>query len=404
MAFSEALTQNSDVQPGTMKKIHVVGGARPNFMKIAPLVRALQAHGGLAFKIIHTGQHYDWEMSDVFFQELGIPSPDFHLEAGSGSHAQQTARVMVAFEEVCLRERPDAVVVVGDVNSTLACSIVAKKLHIAVAHVEAGLRSGDLRMPEEINRIVTDAITDWCFVTEPSGVANLLREGKPRDRVFHVGNIMIDTLFHQRDRLLHMDPTTLASTVLKQRSSRYGVVTLHRPSNVDNAATLTGIAAALSRISERIPLVFPVHPRTRENLKRFGIALTGGVFLTNPLSYMEFLNLWTDAKLILTDSGGLQEESTALGVPCLTIRDNTERPVTVEEGTNVLVGTRPSRIVEEANRILSAHGRPFRRPALWDGQSAVRIVDILAALISESAERIHRNTPVQFTSGMCNFA
>lgn len=365
-----------------MKTIHLVAGARPNFMKIAPLVRALKAHGGLAFKIVHTGQHYDRDMSDVFFEELRIPEPDFHLEAGSGSHAQQTARIMVAFEEVCRREHPDGVVVVGDVNSTLACSIVAKKLHIPVAHVEAGLRSGDLRMPEEINRLVTDAITDWFFVTEPSGMTNLLREGKSRDRVFHVGNVMIDNLIYQRDRLSDVDMTGFASAAMKRRNGHYGVVTLHRPSNVDDAATLRGIAAALSRISERLPLIFPVHPRTRENLDRFGIRLEESVSLTKPLSYVDFLNLWKDAKVILTDSGGLQEESTALGVPCLTLRENTERPITVDEGTNVLVGTNPARMIEEADRILACQGRTVRRPALWDGKSAARIVDILFRVLS----------------------
>lgn len=365
-----------------MKTIYLVGGARPNFMKIAPLVRALKTHGGLAFKIVHTGQHYDRDMNDVFFEELRIPAPDFHLEAGSGSHAQQTAKIMVAFEEVCRRERPDCVVVVGDVNSTLACSIVAKKLHIPVAHVEAGLRSGDLRMPEEINRLATDAITDWFFVTEPSGVENLLREGKARDQVFHVGNVMIDNLIYQRDQIPAADKTGFQSAALKQRNGSYGVVTLHRPSNVDDPAVLTRIATGLSHIAEKLPLMFPVHPRTRQNLERFGIELGERVYLTKPLSYVDFLNLWMDATLLLTDSGGLQEESTALGVPCLTIRENTERPITVEEGTNVLVGTDPARMVQEADKILSCRGPQVQRPALWDGKSAGRIVDILARVLN----------------------
>lgn len=364
-----------------MKTIYLVAGARPNFMKIAPIVRALKQHGGMRYKIIHTGQHYDRDMSDVFFEELGIPAPDFHLEAGSGSHAQQTAKIMVAFEEVCQGECPDCVLVVGDVNSTLACSIVAKKLHIPVAHVEAGLRSGDLRMPEEINRLVTDAITDWFFVTEPSGVVNLLREGKRHDQVFHVGHVMIDNLFYQCDRLSGVDLSGFESDALKRRNGSYGIVTLHRPSNVDDSAILKGIATALSQIAEKLPLIFPVHPRTRENLERFGIALGAKVYLTKPLSYMEFLNLWKDAKLILTDSGGLQEESTALGVPCLTIRENTERPITVDEGTNVLVGTDPARMIEEADKILGGGGKQGRRPALWDGNSAGRIVDLLARVL-----------------------
>lgn len=362
--------------------IYLVGGARPNFMKIAPLARALKAHGGLSFKIVHTGQHYDRNMSHVFFEELGIPEPDFHLDAANGSHAQQTAKIMVAFEELCRRGQPHCVVVVGDVNSTLACSIAAKKMHIPVAHVEAGLRSGDPRMPEEINRLVTDAITDWFFVTEPSGVENLLREGKARDRVFHVGNVMIDNLIYQRDQIAAADTRGFQSEALKQRHKSYGVVTLHRPSNVDDPAILKRIAAALLQVAEQLPLMFPVHPRTRENLERFEIDLGGRISLTTPLSYMDFLNLWKDARLILTDSGGLQEETTALGIPCLTIRENTERPITVTHGTNVLVGTDPPRIVEEAHRILGCRARQAERPALWDGHSASRIIDILARVLN----------------------
>ncbi|MGD9942301.1 MAG: non-hydrolyzing UDP-N-acetylglucosamine 2-epimerase [Burkholderiaceae bacterium] len=370
------------------KTLHLVAGARPNFMKIAPIVRALQARAdAFDFRIVHTGQHYDREMSDVFFEELGIPRPDFHLDAGGGSHAQQTARIMVAYEEICLRQRPDAVLVVGDVNSTLACSIVAKKLHVPVAHVEAGLRSGDLRMPEEINRLVTDAITDWFFVTEPSGVQNLLREGKREEQIFFVGHVMVDNLFHQRDRLAQADLKTFVSTELKQRLPRYGVVTLHRPSNVDDRASLAGIAGALRRISEELPLVFPVHPRTRGNLEKFGIDPGPRVTLTGPLSYMDFLALWKDAALILTDSGGLQEETTALGVPCLTLRENTERPVTVEEGTNVLVGCDPDRIVAAARQALSGGAKAGRRPQLWDGRAAERIAEVLARQLRSDRQR-----------------
>jgi UDP-N-acetylglucosamine 2-epimerase (non-hydrolysing) len=361
--------------------MYLPAGARPNFMKVAPLARALRMHGGLSFKIVHTGQHYDREMSDVFFEELGIPAPDVHLDAGNGSHAQQTARIMIAFEEVCRRDTPDCVVVVGDVNSTLACTIVAKKMHIPVAHVEAGLRSGDMWMPEEVNRVVTDAIADWYFVTEPSGVENLLREGKPPERIFHVGNVMIDNLMYQRDRLCHADTGSFTSTALKQKNTTYGVVTLHRPSNVDDPEPLKRIATGLHLISERLPLIFPVHPRTRASLDRFGIQLSERVSLTKPLSYMDFLNLWKDARLVLTDSGGLQEECTALGVPCLTVRENTERPITVMQGSNVLVGTDPGRITAAAERILSSQSGPVRRPALWDGNSAGRIVDILTGVL-----------------------
>ncbi|MBX3684605.1 MAG: UDP-N-acetylglucosamine 2-epimerase (non-hydrolyzing) [Rhodocyclaceae bacterium] len=365
----------------TQKMIHLVAGARPNFMKIAPIVRALQAHGGMAFKIIHTGQHYDREMNEVFFEELGIPQPDVFMGAGGGTHAQQTAKIMVAFEELCQAERPDCVLVVGDVNSTLACSIVAKKLCIPVAHVEAGLRSGDLAMPEEINRLVTDAITDWFFVTEPSGRDNLLNEGKPASAVHYVGHVMVDNLLFQAEKLTAVDTSGFETAAFKAANPRYGVVTLHRPSNVDDARTMTRIAGALKAISSELPLIFPVHPRTRGNLEKFGIDLGPKVTLVGPRAYMEFLNLWKDAAVVLTDSGGLQEETTALGVPCITIRENTERPVTVDEGTNVLVGTDATRIVEEVGRVLAGHGKQGRRPELWDGLAAERIVGVLAAAI-----------------------
>ena len=365
-----------------MKSLYLVAGARPNFMKIAPIVRALRTHGGLGFKIVHTGQHYDTEMNDVFFEELGIPKPDVFMGAGGGTHAQQTAKIMLGFEDLCLSERPDLVLVVGDVNSTLACSIVAKKLDIPVAHVEAGLRSGDRSMPEEINRLVTDSIADLFFVTEPSGVEHLLREGKAEDSIHHVGHVMVDNLLYQRDKLATMDGSAFGSAALKARLGRYGVVTLHRPSNVDTKEALENVALALREISRRIPLVFPVHPRTRANLEKFGVSLGEGVALTRPLSYMEFLNLWKDALMVLTDSGGLQEETTALGVPCITIRENTERPVTVEEGTNVLAGTNPSHIADEAEKIIRGEGKQGRRPDLWDGNAARRIVAILASVLA----------------------
>ncbi len=362
------------------KKLFIVAGARPNFMKIAPLMRELR-RGVYPFaaKLVHTGQHYDKEMSDVFFEELEIPKPDYHLEVGSGSHAEQTARIMVRFEEICLKDRPDIVVVVGDVNSTLACSIVAKKLHIKVAHVEAGLRSGDMAMPEEINRMVTDAITDWFFVTEKSGLDHLLAEGKPRDSIHFVGHVMIDNLFHQVEKIERMSPDVFSTAALKQRFPEYGVVTLHRPSNVDDPQVFGGIMGALSVVAEQLPLIFPVHPRTRGNLEKFGIAVPERIVLTQPLAYMDFLNLFKDARLAMTDSGGLQEETTALGVPCLTLRENTERPVTVTEGTNSVVGVDPARIVAEAQTILAGRGKQGRRPELWDGQAAGRILKVLAA-------------------------
>jgi UDP-N-acetylglucosamine 2-epimerase (non-hydrolysing) len=362
--------------------IYLVAGARPNFMKIAPIVRALQAQQTLSFKIIHTGQHYDRDMNDVFFEELGIPQPDLFMAAGGGSHAQQTAKIMIGFEELCIAERPAAVLVVGDVNSTLACSIVAKKLNIPVAHVEAGLRSGDMSMPEEINRLVTDSISDWFFVTEPSAVEHLKREGKPDAAIHYVGHVMVDNVLFQADKLTRADTSGFETAAFKaarcEQGGRYGVVTLHRPSNVDNAANFTRIAAALKDIAADLPLIFPVHPRTRANMEKFGIDLGPNITLAGPQAYMAFLNLWKDAAVVLTDSGGLQEETTALGVPCITIRENTERPVTVDEGSNVLVGTDPVRITSEARKVLRGEGKQGRRPHLWDGKAAERIVEILA--------------------------
>lgn len=372
-----------------LKTLFLVAGARPNFMKIAPIVRALQAHAGLTFKIIHTGQHYDREMNDVFFEELGIPEPDVCLAAGGGSHAQQTAKIMVAFEELCQAERPDAVLVVGDVNSTLACSIVAKKLHIRVAHVEAGLRSGDMSMPEEINRLVTDSISDWFFVTEQSGVTHLQHEGKPPSSIYFVGHVMVDNVLYQAEKLAHIDTSNFETAPFKamhmNNGGRYGVVTLHRPSNVDDAQTMTRVCHALKKIAIDLPLIFPVHPRTRGNLEKFGIDLDPNITLVGPQPYMAFLNLWKDAAVVLTDSGGLQEETTALGVPCITIRENTERPVTVEQGTNILAGTDPLRIIAEVRKVLRGEGKQGRMPHLWDGHAAQRIVDVLAEKLQKIA-------------------
>lgn len=370
------------------KTIALVAGARPNFMKIAPIIRALGRQGeGLAYRLVHTGQHYDREMNGVFFEELGIPAPHVCFESGSGSHARQTGRIMLAFERYLAASPAALVLVVGDVNSTLACAIVAKKQGVPVAHVEAGLRSGDMAMPEEVNRIVTDSISDLFFATEPAGVAHLRREGKPRERIFHVGHVMVDNLVYQRDQLVQA--AAFPTCALKTQYPRYGVVTLHRPSNVDDAAALRRIAFALRDISQRLPLVFPVHPRTRVNLQKFGIDLGPRVVRTPPLSYMEFLNLWKDAAAVLTDSGGLQEETTALGVPCITLRDNTERPITVTEGTNVLAGSDPARIEQAVAKVLGGEHKAGRRPALWDGRAAERIVEILQAeLVPTSRKRI----------------
>ncbi len=361
-----------------IKTVYLVAGARPNFMKLAPMVRALESRRDeLAYRVVHTGQHFSREMSGAFFAELGIPEPHYHLGAGGGTHAEQTAKVMLGFEGLCTLARPDNVVVLGDVNSTLACSIVAKKFGIHLAHVEAGLRSGDMAMPEEINRRVTDAIADLFFVTEPSGEHNLLREGKAREAVHHVGHVMVDNLLYQL-ALLENAPLKEGVTLpIKASYSHYGVVTLHRPSNVDDALALARIAHALRRVSHDLPLVFPVHPRTRGNLEKFAIDLGPNVTLVPPLSYMEFLNLWKDAVVVLTDSGGLQEETTALGVSCVTLRENTERPITVSEGTNVLVGRDAALIQAAVSQAMRGEGKRGRRPHLWDGKAAERTVEIL---------------------------
>lgn len=372
-----------------MALIYLVAGARPNFMKVAPIIRAIRKRADLRFRLVHTGQHYDYDMSGVFFEQLGIPQPDVVLACGGGSHAQQTASAMVGFEALCEEERPDAVVVVGDVNSTLACTLAAKKLGIPVAHVEAGLRSGDMIMPEEINRVVTDSIADWLFVTEPSGIANLEREGRRADSMYFVGHVMIDNLFYQAARL------TQASAALRSadRGKRYGVVTLHRPSNVDEPGTLLRIVGALKEIAQELPLVFPAHPRTMKNLRCFGIDAGPRIALIGPQAYMPFLALWKDAVLVLTDSGGLQEETTALSVPCVTIRDSTERPVTVEVGSNVLAGTDPKKIVHEARQILRGQGKPAGRPPLWDGRAAERIVAILGQELAARGKRALPKAP-----------
>ncbi len=349
-------------------------------MKIAPIARALDAYGTLRYQIVHTGQHYDREMNGVFFEELGIPEPAVFMAAGGGSHSEQTGKIMLAFDKYCQTQRPDAVVVVGDVNSTLACTIAAKKLGIPVGHVEAGLRSGDMTMPEEINRLATDSISDWFFATEPSAVRNLKREGKPDAAVHHVGHVMIDNLLYQLKKL---EKTSVSGPGdLKKRATanggRYAVATLHRPGNVDNAVTLAQIGEALREIAIEVPIIFPVHPRTRDSMTAAGIDLGPNVALVGPQPYMSFLELWKDAAVVLTDSGGLQDETTALDVPCITLRENTERPVTVEEGSNVLAGTDPDRIVEEARRVLRGEAKRGTRPALWDGKAAERIVEILA--------------------------
>lgn len=363
-------------------KIFLVAGARPNFMKIAPIVRALQKLNGrpgesIDWKIIHTGQHYDYEMSDAFFEDLGIPKPDYHLDVGSGTHAEQTAKIMVEFEKVCDKERPDVVVVVGDVNSTLACSIVAKKMGVKVAHVEAGLRSRDMTMPEEINRMVTDSISDFFFATEKSAVDNLFNEGKTKEQIFFVGHVMVDNLLHQVKALDTIDAEALPVQHLKNTLPRYIFLTLHRPSNVDDKEIFRGIVEALNEIAVEIPVVFPVHPRTRKMMAKHGIGFNNSVYLFPPLGFKESLFLWKDAVLVMTDSGGLQEETTALGIPCLTIRENTERPITVELGTNTLAGNKKEGILNAYEQIMKNGKKKASIPPKWDGHAAERIVEIL---------------------------
>ena len=358
-------------------KVFLVAGARPNFMKIAPLYRQARNYSQIECRIVHTGQHYDYEMSQAFFEDLELPRPHHFLDAGPGSHAEQTARIMTAFEKVCLDDRPDMVMVVGDVNSTLACSIVAKKMLIEVSHVEAGLRSYDLTMPEEINRMVTDSISDHFFVTEQSGVDNLLREGKPRERVHFVGHVMIDNLLHQSRRLDRDVSIGQEVRKLKERLGDYGFMTLHRPSNVDQKANLEEIFKAIEEIASELPLIFPVHPRTRKMLAIHGLDLPRNVTALEPLGFLDALYLWRDAKVVLTDSGGLQEETTALGVPCITIRENTERPITVELGTNILAGCSRDGILH-AYREQMAGTKRGKIPPKWDGKASERIWKILS--------------------------
>jgi UDP-N-acetylglucosamine 2-epimerase (non-hydrolysing) len=357
-----------------MKTIVHVVGARPNYMKVAPVMRALRGARDVRQVLINTGQHYDEMMAGSFQKELELPVPDRDLGVGSATHAVQTAKIMVAFEEICLELKPDLVSVVGDVNSTMAASLVASKLLIPIAHVEAGLRSFDRTMPEEINRIVTDRLADLLLTPSRDADENLVKEGVPRDRVHLVGNVMIDTLLRflpvaTRDRIRDRVPIV---------DGEYGVMTLHRPSNVDDRETFGRILSAVARIAARVPIVFPVHPRTQARLKAFGFdGDLSRVVMTDPLGYVEFLSLTANARVILTDSGGLQEESTALGIPCLTLRTNTERPVTVTEGTNQVVGTDPTAIWTAFERALTMDRRSARRPELWDGRTGERIADVM---------------------------
>lgn len=357
--------------------LHVVG-ARPNFMKVAPLMASLSRRGARQ-RLVHTGQHFDQRMSGVFFEELGLPRPDVDLGVGSGTHGEQTGRVMIAFERALLEgERPDLVVVPGDVNSTVAAALVAAKLGIPVAHLEAGLRSFDRSMPEELNRLVTDHLADLLLTPSPDADENLLREGIPAARIARVGNLMIDTL------LAHL-PRARALRVPEAMGlapGGYAVVTLHRPANVDAPAALAPLLRALAEVARRVPVIFPVHPRTRAALAHPALAgAAAALRLVEPLGYLEFLSLTSSARLVLTDSGGLQEETTALGVPCVTLRENTERPVTVTEGTNQVVGLEPGRIVAAARRALDGEGPRGHRPALWDGRAGERAAEAIGAFL-----------------------
>ena len=362
-------------------KIFNVVAARPNFMKVGPLHRAFERRSEMESILVHTGQHYDEQLSEVFFEQLELPEPDIYLGAGSGSHAAQTARVMISFEGALMEHRPDIVVVIGDMNSTLACSLVAAKCHIPVAHVEAGLRSGDRRMPEEINRIVTDSISDYMFVTEQSGLDNLAREGVPDDRVFFVGNVTIDSLIQFRKKAA--EKTILHDLGIGRR--QYVLMTMHRPTNVDVFDRLERLVEIIEQVTSILPVVLPIHPRTRNQLQRHGFLerfqVIPQLIITEPLGYLEFLKLMDNAAVVLTDSGGVQEETTYLRVPCITLRDTTERPITTKLGTNVLMPLNADAVADRVMAIQRGDRRIGEIPPLWDGFAADRIADIMEQIL-----------------------
>ena len=375
-----------------MIKVLNIVGARPNFMKMAPIIAAMNKYPDkIEHLLIHTGQHYDQKMSKAFFDDLGMPKPNIDLGIGSGSHAEQTARIMVEFEKVCLLENPDLVIVVGDINSTMACTITAKKLNIKVAHVEAGLRSRDMTMPEEINRLCTDVLCDYLFTTDHFANENLQAEGVSEEKVHFVGNVMIDSLRAHLQQAQELD--TYVKMGLTQ--GNYATITIHRPSNVDDRVVLKGILEALQEIARDIPLIFPIHPRTRKMLQDFdmqnyvqpieeaGEKPTTGLWSTEPLGYLDFLNLNMNARFVLTDSGGLQEETTVLGVPCVTIRYNTERPITCEIGNNMVIGNRKEKILETVKKVMSGRHHKGTIPEKWDGKAAERIVEIILRVFNE---------------------
>ncbi len=359
-------------------KIHLIAAARPNFMKIAPLYHELSKRKNIIPEIVHTGQHYDLNMSDVFFKDFSLPKPHIHLGVGSGSHAEQTGNVMIAYEKVLLDQKPDLVVVVGDVNSTVAATLAAVKIGIKTAHLEAGLRSFDRTMPEEINRIVTDSIADYLWTPSPDGDQNLINEGINKDKIIRVGNIMIDSLEMLKLKIKTLDVAGKFGFTKKS----YGVVTLHRPSNVDSPETLTAICNALKEISFKLPIVFPVHPRTLAQLKKNNLLQSlqdcKAIHLTEPIGYMDFMNLVMFSRLLVTDSGGVQEETTYLGIPCLTLRSNTERPITITQGTNRLCSH--DNVVGNFNQIMGNSGKQTEVPDLWDGRTASRVADCIQAI------------------------
>lgn len=364
-----------------MKKVRIVNvvGARPNFMKIAPLIKKMRRITRFEPILIHTGQHYDEEMSDIFFKDLELPQPDIYLGVGSATqHAEQVAKIMIELEKILIKRKPHLVVVVGDVNSTLAAAIVSSKLHIPLAHIEAGLRSFDRTMPEEINRIVTDALSEYLFTTCPDANRNLEKEGIAKSKIFLVGNVMIDALLSFKEKAAE-------SNILRNKFSlkpkEYALLTLHRPSNVDDRTVFAHILDALKRISKVIPVLFPIHPRTQKHIEIFKLKnylACSRIKPVHPLGYLEFLNLMLNAKFVLTDSGGIQEETTVLGIPCLTLRKNTERPITLTQGTNTLVGTDPNTIIQEANKIIAGKYKKGKVIKLWDGKASERIVKILS--------------------------
>ncbi len=351
-----------------MKNITIVVGARPNFMKVAPLLRLLDQQSNYVTTLVHTGQHYDQKMSGVFFKDLDIREPDYNLNVGSGSHSIQTSRIMEKFEQVCHEVSPDLLIVVGDVNSTMACSIVAKKLHIKVAHIEAGLRSNDRDMPEEINRLITDSITDFFFVTEQSGEDNLIKEGHDKNNIFFVGNLMIDSLHYGLKKIRSKE---------KLFNGEYGLITLHRPSNVDDIKKLKDILDGLSFISNTIKLFFSVHPRTKKKMEKYGITLSKNIEILDAMPYLNFLQIMKNAKVIFTDSGGIQEETTALKIPCYTLRENTERPVTISQGSNRLVVPEKINIINSFKEFKFDISLSYKLPEGWDGNASQRILKIL---------------------------